>query len=110
MLTYSGGKGGATAASEQHQGTGFCPGIDALHFTQNLLRFAGLVIVLHAEQSKNLVALGTELGNVAATEHFLINQDRLSLVRYEVRCEQRSEGEISAWLRFYVSPVETLNL
>lgn len=94
-----GREGGATAAVEQHQGSLAFLGVGALHFIQKLLRFAGLVIVLHAEQSKALVALGPELGDIAAAERVAIHEDRPALVRSEVGYEKASEGEIRALRR-----------
>ena len=76
---------GAAAAVEQHQRAPVFLGEGALHFTEKFLGFAGLVIVLHAVQGEDVFALGPQLGDVAATEHVEIHEDRSALLAHHVR-------------------------
>ena len=79
-----GREGGAAAAVEQHQRAPVLLGIGALHLTEELLGFAGLVIVLHTEKGEVVVALGPELGDVTAAKHVAINEDRPTLEAHQV--------------------------
>ena len=103
-------EGGAAAAIKQHQRAPVLLGVGALHFAEELLRFAGLVVVLNAEQGKVLVALGPELGDVAAAEHVAVHEDRPALVDHQVGNEKAGEGKISALLGVSLAPVEPLSL
>ena len=76
------GEGGAAAAVEQHQGAPVLLGIGALHCTQELLSFTGLVVMLHAEQGKLVVSLGPELGDVATAKHVAVHEYRPALVAH----------------------------
>jgi hypothetical protein len=103
-------EGSATAAVEQHQGAPVLLGVSALHFTEELLGFAGLVIVLHAEQGEVVVALGPELGDVAATEHVAVHKDRPALVAHQVGNQKACKGKGCALLGVSFAPVEPLSL
>ncbi len=103
-------EGGAAAAVEQHQGAPVLLGVGALHFTKELLGFAGLVIVLHAEQGEIVIPLVPELGDVAAAEHVAVHEDRPSLVAHQVGNQKACEGESGALLWVSFAPVEALSL
>ena len=68
------------------------------------------MIVLHAEQGKAVVALGPELGDIAAAKHVAIHEDRPALVAHQVRNQKTSERESSGLLRVPLSPEEALSL
>ena len=66
------------------------------------------MIVLHAEQSETVVALGPELGDVAAAKHVAIHKDRPSLEAHQVGNKKTGEGESCALLGVALTPVEAL--
>lgn len=101
---------GATAAVEQHQGAPILLGVGALHFTEELLGFAGLVIVLHAEQSEVVVALAPKLSDVPSAEHVAVHKNGPAFVAHEVRNQKAREGEGGALLGVSLSPVNLLSL
>ena len=105
-----GAEGGATAAVEQHQGAPVFLGVGALHFTKELLGFAGLVIVLHAEQGELVVALGPEFSNVVAAEHVAIHEDRPALVAHQVGDKKAGERESRSLLGVSFAPIEAMSL
>ena len=103
-------EGGATAAVEQHKRAPVLLGVGALHFTKELLGFAGLVVVLHAEHREVVVALGPELGDVASAEHVAVHEDSPALVAHQVWDKKAGEGKGGALFGISLAPIEALSL